>query len=110
MSILDTISTLDTNQLERIVAEHQAAQRTTLGRDYVAARVKLTRVDGFAAASAEVAAAISGLFERTGFTGGREKAGAPLRWAALAERFRDELSDHEFEALTASFDAVAVPA
>ncbi|MFK4730169.1 hypothetical protein ROT00_10815 [Agromyces mediolanus] len=105
---VDRIGSLDAEQLHRIVAAHEAAKRARFSAEYLRARVTIAGAPEFAAASAEITEEIVALFERVGYTGGRNTALATIRWTVLADRFRELLSDEEHRALTASFDAAAV--
>ncbi len=106
----DRLASLDAEQLHRIVVAHEAAKRARFSAEYLRARVTIAGAPEFAQASAEFTEEIMELMDRVGYTGGRNTALATIRWALLADRFRDSLSEEEHRALTASFDAAAVPA
>ena len=108
--IIKTIPNMDVPQLEQLVLLHQAAARTANTKSVATGRSALARADGFSEAAETIGESIAELMDRTGFTAGRLKAVAALRWAALAEQFHEALNDDEFEALTGPFNAAVLVA
>ncbi|WP_159600876.1 hypothetical protein [Agromyces humi] len=98
-----TIDDFTATDFEQLAAAGAASARQGKSRDLIAARIKLTRLDGFAHASSVVAGRIHARMEQVGFFGGRDRAAAAARWAILADQFRDELTGAEHDALTETF-------
>ncbi|MFE6967188.1 hypothetical protein ACFVAJ_18960 [Agromyces sp. NPDC057679] len=102
------IDNLTDTDFEQLAAAGAAAARQGKSAAFIAARIKLSRLDGFAAASAGVSADLHARMEAVGFLGGRDRASAAARWAVLADRFRDQLTATDVDALTETFHQAGV--
>ena len=107
--ILEAITGFTQEQFVQTGIENDTFRRTA-GRetndDFAGGRNILVRQDGYADRVAETTTAIGTAMAPFGRISGRERILGALRWTVLADMYRDEISQEQYDALTTVYGRV----
>jgi hypothetical protein len=104
-AFLRRVAALSADDLARIVELQLAAQRGGRRQLEKAARVKVSRLDAEHDRVATIDAAFLDTARAVGYVGMRQVAQSAVRWAGLAEVYREQLTTEEVKALQSVFVA-----
>lgn len=108
-TILETITGFTKEQFVQTGIENDTFRRTA-GRetndDFADGRNILVRQGGYADRVTETTTAIGTAMADLGRISGRERILGALRWTVLADMYRDEITDEQYEALTTVYGRV----
>lgn len=109
-AFLRRVAALSADDMARIVELQLAAQRGGRRQVEKAARVKVSRLDAEHDRVAELDTAFLDTARAVDYVGMRQVAQSAVRWAGLAEVYREQLTTEEVEALQAVFNAATASA